>query len=161
MDIYFLDLDTMEWGIVETSADSLPPPSLYGHTATLVGSSIYVMGGLCGDWSASDQLYRVQLLPGGDVEWQMACAKGAEKPEGRCRHTVSLMPGDSPTMFLFGGANQSGSQLSALHKLTLGATDPLPADYRLHPRNLVVARLCGPPRCGPQAPSVLAHCVLM
>ena len=110
-DLHILDTNTMTW----TQADSVtgqPPPGLRGHTATLIGSKIFLYGGYDGRGRSND-LY---LLDPATLHWEHPPTT-EHTPAGRQRHTACLV--GSKKLFILGGFD-GFKWLNDLHVLDVG-----------------------------------------
>lgn len=94
-DLHILDTETMTWSQPET-VNGQAPPGLRGHTATLIGSKIFLYGGYDGRGRSND-LY---LLDPVTLTWEHPPTTD-RTPAGRQRHTACLV--GSNKLFVLGG----------------------------------------------------------
>ncbi|XP_062013510.1 tRNA wybutosine-synthesizing protein 2/3/4 [Rosa rugosa] len=92
-DVWVLDIQKKEWKLAECSGDVFPPR--HRHAAAVVGSKIYVFGGLNNDAVTSS----LHVLDTDNLQWREIVVTG----EGPCaRHSHSMVPSGSQ-LYMFGG----------------------------------------------------------
>jgi len=109
-DVWSFDADGLQWG-QETPTGPAPPPR-GGHTATLVGSAIFVYGGASSEETFGDA-YKLDLVK---REWSQGLTLGGGLTPGkRTGHAVAT--DDHGRIYVFGGYGSGGSFLSDLWML--------------------------------------------
>lgn len=96
--LHLCDLRTHQWKKVSTTG-SLPPKQ-YGQAMTLVGKSLYVIGGTTG-YEYSIDVHKLDL---NSLIWEEL--ETSEKPKERYRHEVAS---DGNRIFVFGGGTATES----------------------------------------------------
>jgi hypothetical protein len=97
-DLHLFDPESKSWVKTDTYGDS--PAAREGHSATLVGSKMYIVGG-----ASTEQLYGdVYALDLTSYEWARVEVEGTNYP--RAYHAAAL--GDSGLILIFGGYTDDG-----------------------------------------------------
>mmetsp|Transcript_70614 Transcript_70614/g.169193 ORF Transcript_70614/g.169193 Transcript_70614/m.169193 type:complete len:555 (-) Transcript_70614:174-1838(-) len=99
---------------VSLSSDLLEIPSTKNHTATLVGTEVYVFGGYDGQKN-HNELYVFDVM---SMEWRQP-AVGGVKPNGRNGHSASLLNGGTQILILGGWLGNGPLASGDLHLLCL------------------------------------------
>uniref|UniRef100_A0A061SA78 Acyl--binding domain-containing protein 4-like n=1 Tax=Tetraselmis sp. GSL018 TaxID=582737 RepID=A0A061SA78_9CHLO len=95
--VHSLETRAMAWSLLEPSGT--PPPQLGGHTATIIGSCLYVFGGEDNSRRLSDELFVLDLE---SMVWSKPETKG-RKPSPRCAHVAAGFGGRY--LLIFGGGS--------------------------------------------------------
>jgi len=95
--LHVCHLPTLEWTRVCCTGQL--PICIYGHTMTVLGSSLYVFGGTTG-WEYNADLHRLDLT---SFMWDFVEVSGL-RPDGRYRHEVASFGRE---MFVFGGGRSN------------------------------------------------------
>lgn len=103
-ELHVFDVDTFELRQLN-GPSSKPPHPCYGHTATVVGSSMYVFGG-CGP--AVDQPPFVMVFDIPQAKWRVPQATGIP-PRQRQGHSANAVQADRH-LCIFGGIEPTGEQ---------------------------------------------------
>lgn len=96
-DVWFLNMDELKWHLLEFNGAIFP--SRHRHAAVVVGSCIYVFGGVH-DATIYGDMY---VLDTNMLQWKEVEAKG-EVPSSRHSHSLAVM---GKTIYLFGGYDGS------------------------------------------------------
>ncbi|KAH9292810.1 hypothetical protein KI387_041985, partial [Taxus chinensis] len=96
-EVWFLHVTELKWHMVEFSGEVLPPR--HRHAAAVVGSCIYVFGGIHGFTIYGD----MHVLDTNIMEWKQVEAKG-EIPCARHSHSLAVR---GTKIYLFGGYDGS------------------------------------------------------
>ncbi|XP_059068139.1 tRNA wybutosine-synthesizing protein 2/3/4 isoform X2 [Cryptomeria japonica] len=96
-DVWFFHLTEMKWHLIEFNQDILP--ARHRHAAAVVGSCIYVFGGINGSTIYGD----LHVLDTNIMEWKRVEAKG-EVPVSRHSHSLAVR---GTRIYLFGGYDGS------------------------------------------------------
>eukprot|EP01079_Euglenida_sp_SAG-EU17-18_P009922 gene9922-260_t len=93
MEIWALSLETMQCfhPLVACKVRSEEPVNTNGLSATRVGATIYVFGGALSQWVNSDQLFALDLLPSGVLQWEHLRPATSCTPEPVAFHGCSLV----------------------------------------------------------------------
>eukprot|EP00759_Apiculatamorpha_spiralis_P018084 PhF_6_TR24398/c0_g1_i1/m.33765 len=106
--VHVCDLDKYHW--FTWTAEALgpeSPPALYGHTATVVGTNMILIGGSIDTWNKNDNVYILSFEKDGSLKWRHAAVKAADaKPEPLSFHQCVVV---DDRIVIHGGRNQSGS----------------------------------------------------
>jgi len=104
---------TCTWKVIATNGN--PPPARYGHSATLVGSSLLIFGGVGQNGDALADLWRLSFW-NSSFTWSMISASNtAAAPAARAFHTMTLVPDSksiSRKMIVVGGYNMKDTVYS-------------------------------------------------
>lgn len=97
--LWYADLSgaSPTWTDMTTVAVGDRPPGMLGHTATLVGTSMYVFGGITKDYGMHAAIYRYDT---GTEAWSRIVASGAP-PDGLYGHSSVLVNGQ---ILIYGGS---------------------------------------------------------
>jgi len=95
--IRLLDTNTMAWSLLEPTGPA--PPQLGGHTATLIGSSLYIFGGEDNSRRLNNDLHILDLEA---MEWSAPETTGT-KPLPRSDHVATAFAGRY--LLVFGGGS--------------------------------------------------------
>ncbi|KAK8778473.1 hypothetical protein V5799_020186 [Amblyomma americanum] len=103
-DVYFVDLETMEWQYVPTKGQ--PPQWRDFHSAWAIGHRMYVWGGrgdIQGPYHSQNEMYfnRMAFLDTTSARWVHPHVDGVP-PEGRRSHSAFVRNGE---LYIFGGYN--------------------------------------------------------
>lgn len=96
------------------TCELLEIPSTKNHTATLVGTEVYVFGGYDGQKN-HNELFVFDMVP---MEWRQPHVGGA-KPSGRNGHSASLLYGGSQILILGGWLGNGPLAAGDMHLLNL------------------------------------------
>ena len=103
-DIYAVDVATLTWRELLPSGN--PPAARSGHSAVVVGSSMYIFGG----WSASGQFNDMHIFNAELMAWSQAGIGAEWFPGPRWAHAATAVDAiPSSRIFVFGGLSATGA----------------------------------------------------
>eukprot|EP00760_Papus_ankaliazontas_P010619 PhM_4_TR1437/c0_g1_i1/m.12511 len=136
-DVHVCDLQTGVWFAWGTKGDPDAPAALYGHSATVVGDMMVIIGGSRDTWTKNDNVYTLTFTADGRLKWRQATVRNAdEKPESLAHHH-SVVVGDR--LVVYGGKNQSGAVSARVYSVRLAEEvlqRRLPEDQRIDAQKL-------------------------
>ncbi|KAL3627489.1 hypothetical protein CASFOL_028852 [Castilleja foliolosa] len=94
-EVWVFDVTKKKWKLLECSGGLFPPR--HRHTSVVVGSKIYVFGGICND-SILSSLY---VLDTNTSEWSEIVSRG-DQPSPRHSHSMDI---NESKLYIYGGYN--------------------------------------------------------